>query len=71
MPLCRFRRCEMRKWESRNVRISMEEDAWKRLEAALERLPGRSKAEKLGKLLLLGASLLEEEGPKALVRLLE
>lgn len=57
-------------WDSRIVRVGMSEAEWQRVLAAVQKLPGRSQAERLGKLLLLGATLVEEEGPRALARLL-
>lgn len=61
----------MRRWESKLVRVGMTAEEWKRIEAVLDRIPGRSKAERLGRLLLLGALLVEEEGAKVLARLLK
>lgn len=58
-------------WLSRNIRIGMTRAQWQRVLEASERMPGRSQAEKLGNLLLLGVSLLQQEGKDALTRLLE
>lgn len=56
-------------WGSRMTRIGMAGEDWRRVTAAAEKLPGRSRAERWGILLRLGAALIEEEGLKALERL--
>jgi len=62
----------MRKWESRLVRVGMTAEEWERVGAVLDQVPGRSKADKLGRLLLVGAYVADDGlGEEAFGRVME